>query len=485
MARRPGSKPNIHLPRGVSAFEACWLAEALRLREGREGRLEDRDAVAAARGAGGTLAERILHRAVVLGEREGLVAALEGWRVRARLVLVLGGVLATAGGFGAALAVLGDGTRVVNVVWALGGLLGVHLLSLAAWAGSLGIGAGAGGGMLGRTWLRLAAGRTVRGDLGEALLELVGSARLAPWWLGAVTHGLWLLALGGALVGLVLSLAVRGYGFVWETTILPAEAFVRFVALVGWLPGRLGFEVPDAAVIRASGIGPLSGEAARLAWSSWLVGCLVVYGVLPRLLLWGLCLSRWRSGQARLRPDMSRPGYAALRERLVPASERIGVTDPDPRREAGPRPARGHAEGGEGALLVGLELDGRQPWPPALSQGVADAGVIDTREDRQRLVAALRAAPPRRLVVACDARLSPDRGSLQFLAELTGHAGECRVWLLGAGRGAESVRTAHWREGLAEAGFASEAIMESEAKALDWLAAAYQDEAARRLGGRG
>lgn len=484
MVSEAGSKPNTRLPRGVSAFEACWLAEALRLREGREGRLDDREAVAAARGAGGTLAERILRRAVVLGEREGLVAAVEGWRVRARLAIVLGAVLAAAGGFGAALAVLGDGTRAVNVVWALGGLLGVHLLSLAAWVGSPWLSSGAGGGMLGRIWLRLAAGKTARGDLGQALVELVGRSRLAPWWLGAVTHGLWLLALGAALAGLMLSLAVRGYGFVWETTILPAEVFVRFVELLGWLPARLGFEVPDAAVIRASASGPVSGEAARIAWSSWLVGCVVVYGVLPRLLLWTFCLFRWRRGQARLRPDTSRPGYAALRERLEPASERIGITDPDAHRQAGTWPAPGSAEGGAGALLVGLELGGRQSWPPALLQGVTDAGVIDTREDRQRLVEALRAATPRRLVVACDARLSPDRGSLQFAAELAQHAGECRVWLLGAGHDAQPARLMHWREGLAEAGFASEAIMESEAKALDWLGAAHDDEATRRLGGQ-
>jgi hypothetical protein len=83
-------------------------------------------------------------------------------------------------------------------------------------------------------------------------------------------------------------------------------------------------------MIRASGDGALDIESARQAWATWLVGVLVVYGVLPRLLLTLFCFWRWNSGKAALRLDLNLPGYAQLRERLMPTSERLGVNDAEP-----------------------------------------------------------------------------------------------------------------------------------------------------------
>ena len=265
-----------------------WLAESVRRREERSGPLEDGDAVVAARAGGGDVESRILRRAQLLGEREGLAAAIGLWTARARVATLLLVVVALGSGFGAAVAVLGDGMRAVNVVWALGGLLGVHLLSLMVWLVGLGLGERDGGGLLGRAWLGLSsrlAGAREMTDVTQALVDLLGPPRLLRWWLGAVTHAVWLAALAGAVVGLIVTLATRRYGFAWETTILPADVFVRAVRIVGWLPAQLGFAMPDADSVRASGDVALPGEAARIGWSSWLVGCVVAYGVVPRLLL--------------------------------------------------------------------------------------------------------------------------------------------------------------------------------------------------------
>lgn len=460
---------------GLSAFEARWLAEAVRLREAHGGALDDHAAVAAARAAGGALEDRILCRAACLGARSGLAAALRAWRPRARMVMVVLGAFAVAGGFGTALAVLGDGSRAVNVVWALGGLLGVHLLSLLLWLAGLGLGTGEAGGAIGRAWLWLSA-RSAPGPAQRYLVEALGGilarARLARWWLGTVTHGLWLGALAGALAGLLAALAVRRYGFVWETTILPSEAFIRFVAMAGWLPAQLGFAVPDAAAVRASGAHPAPDEAVRIAWSSWLVGCVVVYGLAPRLVLWASCLALWRSGRARLRLDLAAPGFALLAARLVPASERIGVVDAAPahrhRAHIGAHPAAGSAV----ALAVGLELGHGAAWPPALPAGAGDGGVIDTGAERRRLLARVSAAPPGRLLIACDARLSPDRGSLELITECCRHAGACRVWLWQAGAPAGRERGAHWREALLAIDLAPDQVVEGEAAALAWLGGA-------------
>ncbi|MFP5505673.1 MAG: DUF2868 domain-containing protein [Gammaproteobacteria bacterium] len=464
MSHRPATR--------ISAFESRWLAEALRLREAATGALEDAEAVRAARAAAADVEQRILIRARRLGEREGLTQAIAAWRPRARLLLLALAIVALISGFGVALAVLGDGSRPVNVVWALGGLLGVHLFSLLLWLPGLWLGGRDAGGALGQFWLwlstRFLPGRTPA-QVAAALAALLGRAGLTRWWLGAVTHGLWLLALAGALAGLLVTLAARRYGFVWETTILPAEAFVRFIQGVGWLPGQFGFAVPDAAAIRAAGSLAAGGADARMAWSSWLIGCVVVYGIVPRLLLWALCLGLFVSGRRRLRLDLGLPGYAALAARLAPPSERIGVTDAAPAALRRAHIDAAHPVGGDAAVLLGLELRGDFDWPPALPDGVRDGGVVDSREQRRRALAQLAAVPPRRLLVACDARLSPDRGSLEFIAELTHYAGECRVWLLPAVAGENPARRGHWRDSLRDLGLDARDVIEDADAALAWL----------------
>ena len=160
---------------------------------------------------------------------------------------------------------------------------------------------------------------------------------------------------------------------------------------------------------------------------------MLVYGLLPRLLLWLGCLALWRHGRRALRLDTSLPGYAELAGLLLPASDRLGVQDPAPAelpRFAPRRPA--HAAGTE-RLLVGLELGEGIAWPPALALA-HDGGNIASREERRALADALAARPVARLLVACDGRLSPDRGSVAFITELAGYAGQTAVWLIAAAR---------------------------------------------------
>ncbi|MCK0508499.1 DUF2868 domain-containing protein [Aromatoleum anaerobium] len=92
---------------------------------------------------------------------------------------------------------------------------------------------------------------------------------------------------------------------------------------------------------------------------------------------------------------------------------------------------------------------------------------MDSREQRKRLVAELQADPPARLLVACDARQTPDRGSLELIAELSRHAGDCRVWLTG-GDGAGG-HASHWRESLDGIGMRAERVIGTPAAAMDWL----------------
>ena len=202
-------------------------------------------------------------------------------------------------------------------------------------------------------------------------------------------------------------------------------------------------------MIRASGDSALNIESARQAWAAWLVGVLLVYGLLPRLILALLCLWRWKRGRAALHLDLNLPGYAQLRERLMPSSERLGVNDVAPDHLHSISGGASELES-DGALLVAIELDDQHPWPPKLPANVKNAGILDSRESRNKLLEQLSRFPPARLAIACDPRRSPDRGSLALIAELARSATDTRVWLLQAppGQALDAERLGDWHAAL-------------------------------------
>ncbi|EUB86681.1 DUF2868 domain-containing protein [Pseudomonas sp. GM30] len=433
----------------LTPLQNLWLTETIRLREEHAGPLEDLEANRLARTAGGDLPGRIQRRAVWLAERDGLSAALRHWLQGARLALVLLVIFALLSGAGLAFAALSQ--TPVNVFWALGSLLGLNLILLLSWALGL-IFAGEHGATLGRLWLWLSeklARDAKAAQLAPALLLMLQRRKLNRWALGTLVNVLWLLAMLSALVLLLTLMATRRYGFVWETTILSADTFINLTQALGALPALLGFNVPTVEMIRASGGAALDIESARQAWATWLVGVLVIYGVLPRLLLALLCFWRWSRGKAALTLDLNLPGYAQLRERLMPTSERLGINDAAPEQlHRVESSVSEHAS--DGALLVAIELDDQRPWPPVLPKTVSNAGILDSRESRHKLLEQLSRFPPARLLIACDPRRSPDRGSLALIAELARNASATRVWLLQAppGEALDSARLGDWHVAL-------------------------------------
>ena len=450
-----------------SRLHRLWLSETIRLREEHAGPLEDSEANRRAQAQGGTLGERIQTRAWLLAERDGQVKALQHWLQGARLAGLLLVLLAISGGSALAVAALGDGQRPVNVFWALGSLLGLHLLLLLGWGLSLLLSRD-GAGALGHLWMWLSeklARDAQAAQLAPALLLVLQRQRLGRWGLGVLVHGFWLLTLFTALLTLLGLLTTRRYGFVWESTLLGADTFVAITNALSVLPRALGFSAPTVEMIHASTSDLYNSELVRQRWAVWLVGAVLIYGVLPRLLLLLLCLWRWRRGCAALTLDIHLPGYSLLRERLQPSSERLGVCDAAPAQWPQPTAGR-NPQDSQGAVLVAIELDERRPWPPALAKGISDAGVIDSREQRQRLLEQLTRFPPARLAVACDPRRSPDRGSLALLGELARTAAATRIWLLPAqpGEALDSERLDDWHVALDQLQLAH-----SDSAPLRWL----------------
>ncbi|SHH70705.1 Protein of unknown function [Pollutimonas bauzanensis] len=454
-----------------------WLAETLRLREALWGPLEDSGEVRRARAQGQGFGQKVLLRAQFLGQREKLDLLIARWTRGARLALL--GMLAAAILAGAATAVgaLGDGSRSVNVLLALTAMLGLNALAFLFWLLSFAVRSAGSGTWLGELWLWLTR-KLARGPdaalAPRALVEVLSRNNALRWILGGISHGLWAAALLSMLLSLLAVLSARRYGFNWETTLLSADTFVSLTAFLGWLPSLLGFAIPPEAVVRASNGLQALPETAQALWSSWLIGCVATYGLLPRMLCLVLSLLMARRNLAAIGLDENLPGYAELRGRLAPPSEKAGIDGPDtPGFQAHFRPRAPAPHDQTQPLLAGIELAPDTPWPPAgLPAGVADLGIIDSRLERKNLLERFQRQPPGQLLMVCDAQQTPDRGTIALLAELAGLAGQAHIALHGqAGAGFSDARAAAWQERLAAAGFLPGQLHAGLAPALAWLAA--------------
>lgn len=468
----------------LTPFEQRWLAEALRLHEAEHGAFDDTALLPTLQSTAADVESRILLRAerVVHTQRPGWAKELHSWQMQARVLIGVLATLAVLSGFFSAIGLLNSGLhgsegRVLNVVWTLGALLFLPVLSLLAWLLLLALPGSHGQTPLGQFgfWLQrhLPGQSPARLHIGHALVSLLNHHRLLRWGMGSLSHLLWLLALSGALLGLLLIFATQRHIFVWETTILSSTLFVDFVTKTGALPAYFGFTTPSTEMILASGTSQATqSELARHAWAAWLIGCVIVYGLLPRLLALTLSVWQWQRGLTTLRLDMQQPGFAMLRARLRVDTQNLGVIDPAPATlpvsNIHPWPASEHTQGSR-AALVSLELGADIAWPPAGSARFNVFPRIESRQERQRLMDALQAHPPASLLIAIDSRLSPDRGSLNLINQWAQHTATPLVWLMQAN--SPSGRSAVWRDSLREAGWPNDALLD-DAAAKIWLEAA-------------
>lgn len=466
-------------------FTDYWLAEWLRLREAHWGPLEDAREVRRARGEGRTFAQRIVLRARFLCQREKFDSVLTRWWQGARLALPALVLLAILAGSGAALGALGNGVMPVNIALALTAMLGLHCLTYLLWLASFALHDNEGGAQLGRLWLWLTR-KLARGPdaalAPRALAGLLSRNGALRWLLGSISHGIWTVAFISLLLTLLAVLSARRYDFSWQTTLLTPDTFVHLAAILGWAPAHLGFATPPADIVRASNGLHALPDTARALWSSWLMGCVVVYGLLPRLAGLALCLTMTRRRLRSLDIDITLPGYADLRQRLLPSSDITGIDAPDTESGTGPAFATHRPSSMAGLpAIAGIELPADLPWPPApLGARTVDLGIIDSRPQRQATLDRLQQSPPSRLLLVCDARQTPDRGAVALVTELAADAGAVMVTLATSPDDAPGSprRAGQWRTRLVDAGLGSEHIVEHTGQALSWLEAPEGPEAA-------
>lgn len=487
-------------------IEPRLLAEAVRLHEEALGApLHEPRADEQARAAAGDLERRIVVRANALSVAPALRHAFGRLRGATQAAFAAGLLFALLAGTGAARLVLGAyDAGPVNFFLALASLLGLHTVMLLVWLvfmifhpGSAAVG------LLGGLVLRLGRRVTLwlnHGPLELAALRAAGTAltnpRLSRWVLSTISHSMWMAYLAGCLGMVLLLLGTRQYDFVWETTILSERAYVAIARVLSAPVEALGFPVPDATQITGSRwTRPGELFTGRERWGGLLVGCLVVYGVLPRALALLVSLAALLRARSDYRLDTARPGFARLQGRLVALARPVGVVDPDEPVAAEPETAVRPAApiGGSGPVaILGIEIEAPAAgWPPAIAD-VAwwDLGFAEDRTARHRIARLLSAAeqPPRAVVVVCSLAATPDRGTGAFLASLE-QASPAPVVLLAtdgqrlrqrASRVEAEQRIADWRTLAAHAGITADRVLDLD---LDHLTADSRGRLARLLGG--
>lgn len=244
------------------------------------------------------------------------------------------------------------------------------------------------------------------------------------------------------LAVLSFTLSMRHFSFAWETTLLSADRFVALTQFLGAVPQWFGFAIPDTETVRASGHLSTNSLQAQALWASWLVGALVCYGVMPRALLLLVSLVMVARAWPRTQPELNSPYYQALLAKMQPAA-----LYPEGLQPPVVKPfysfSRKDAKSATPAMITGIEHE--SAWPPiGLGAAIVHTVMIDSRDSRNIALEHVAQLNPRRLVIACDARHTPDRGTLRLIAELSSYASKTLVWLQPAG-GAEGLDAAHGR----------------------------------------
>ena len=232
----------------------------------------------------------------------------------------------------------------------------------------------------------------------------------ARWAAGKISHRFWLATLGGMLIAMLLLLVVRQYTFNWESTLLSDNSFIRVVQGLAWLPELLGFPVPDTQAILNSRLHNHMASARQ--WSGLLIGSMVVYGMVPRVLAWSYC--HWQTRAAAQPLPLDKPYYQHLiqqwQTRVIDADTQTETVTIVPKISLSD-------DGQKWAVML------ERPWAEAhwyrhvLGQDWLDKGTADSRDAVAQLLEQLQQHRVQ-LLIGVPAQTVPDRGMLRQISRL-------------------------------------------------------------------
>lgn len=205
-----------------------------------------------------------------------------------RIILVLAAVL---GGL-AAINATGDAAT-LNIYWLLVVLLGFNFFSMVLWGIGITLNVqGLSSGIAAQLarWLPFRIRKKEKDSIStlaaRAWWETCLFGSVGKWRTSMLTHQFWLAYLLAGSGALVLLMLAKQYDFVWGTTLLPENSLPELTQFLATPMQLIGLTAPDSQQIAASRIGGGVQDAIiRNAWAEFLMGALIVYGILPRLIL--------------------------------------------------------------------------------------------------------------------------------------------------------------------------------------------------------
>lgn len=323
-------------------------------------------------------------------------------------------------GIFAANSLLDTQTRVLNFYQLIVSFLGVNTLMLLLWLLSLMFKTQASPLSLLWKWLqtKLQFDSAKSASSKSALitwLDFISHSRPGQWLLHSLIHFNWVSFLLGAWLYTLFLMSTQQYQFVWESTLLSQDAFIALTNGLSALPNMVGFSTPNLEQIQGSELTPELASAA--AWASLLSGCMLIYGIFPRLILALLSFARHRGLAKRWLPDFSKAYYQGLQQNLQ--NKTSTIVDPDLQAPVAPRQYR-----------MQTQLDGlsEQPLVIALEQTSADFALPKALNDnakrvklavfdRDSLATALQAASSSNALLLSDFDRLPDRGLTRTLSQ--------------------------------------------------------------------
>ena len=424
----------------ISNFDKRLLIEQIRYMETQQPLACETEEAFADHSVHKDFEQRLWQRAQCLVEQHGLSPMLgRAARLSRYVKTVALMVAALLGALGIIYAI--TDSQSINIYWLLLVLLGFNFLSMLLWLTGISLNMEAlTAGLLARltSWLpdhlenRNSSRNKVSTQADRAWLACHFSGALGKWQFSKITHQLWLAYLLAGLVFLVLLLMVRQYDFVWGTTLLSDSAFVKLTDALSVPLQALGFATPTADQVQESRIGMFqSGMAQTLtvehrnAWAQFLLGALLCFGIVPRLLLWSWSALMCARTRGLFTLDFYLPYYIRLRQRLMPLASHGQIIDDDTsppvvtetaatKSSKTPLPHSLPAE----TQWVAVELGDNISWPPLSVNTANDLGQVIDRESLTRILQDLQSNANPVIAVAVSSTRSPDRGVQRTIASL-------------------------------------------------------------------
>ena len=419
----------------ISNFDKRLLIEQVRYIEAEQTLVCDDDELAPDLTVHSNFENRLWQRAQCFVEHYDL-SPLLGQAARfsryARIFVLI--VAALLGALGIIYAITDSHT--INIYWLLLVLLGFNLLSMLLWLTGISLNMKSlTAGVLARltSWLPgLSVGKRnpskqIGRQANRAWLNCNFTGDVGKWQFSKITHQLWLVYLLTGLAFLVLLLMVRQYDFVWGTTLLPDTAFVKLTEILSVPLESLGFTTPSAEQVQDTRIGAAQTLTVehRSHWAQFLLGALLCFGILPRLLLWSWSAMMSAYARRRFSLDYYLPYYVSLRQQLMPLASHGRIVDADtsppviaktPAKKSFTTPVL-HGLPKE-TLWVAVELDNNLSWPPVSIARAKNLGQVVNRDSLASILQQLQSNINPAIAVAVSSARLPDRGVQRTIASL-------------------------------------------------------------------